>query len=91
MGDGRRKKIALLLGQADEEYQKDFIEGVIRQSRKRNYDVCVFSMFIKYQNSREREIGDSNIFEAINYSRFDAVILLVDTIQTPNRAKYHSA
>ncbi|MBO6165502.1 MAG: EAL domain-containing protein [Eubacterium sp.] len=87
MGDGRRKKIALLLGQADEEYQKDFIEGVIRQSRKRNYDVCVFSMFIKYQNSREREIGDSNIFEAINYSRFDAVILLVDTIQTPNRAK----
>ena len=87
MGDNSRKKIALLLGQADEEYQRDFIEGVIRQSRKKNYDVCVFSMFIKYQNSREREIGDSNIFEAINYSRFDAVIFLVDTIQTPGRAK----
>ena len=46
MGESSRKKIALLLGQADEEYQKDFIEGVIRQSRKKDYDVCVFSMFI---------------------------------------------
>lgn len=87
MGESSRKKIALLLGQADEEYQKDFIEGVIRQSRKKDYDVCVFSMFIKYQNSREREIGDSNIFDAVNLSRFDAVIFLLDTIQTPGKAK----
>ena len=87
MGENSRKRIALLLGQADESYQREFIEGVIRQSRKKNYDVCVFSMFIKYQNSREREIGDSNIFELINYSRFDAVILLIDTIQTPGKAK----
>jgi FOG: EAL domain len=87
MGDAGRKRIALLLGQADEQYQSEFIEGVVRQSRKNNYDVCVFSMFIKYQNSREREIGDSNIFELINYSCFDAVILLIDTIQTPGKAK----
>ena len=48
----KRRRIALLLGQADEEYQRQFIEGVLKQSRKQNYDVCVFSMFIKYQNSR---------------------------------------
>ena len=83
----KRRRIALLLGQADEEYQRQFIEGVLKQSRKQNYDVCVFSMFIKYQNSREREIGDSNIYELINYSNFDAVILLIDTIQTPGKAK----
>ena len=44
-------------------------------------------MFIKYQNSREREIGDSNIYELINYKEFDAIILLIDTIQTPGKAK----
>ncbi len=83
----KRRRIALLLGQADEEYQQGFTEGVLKQCRKQNYDVCVFSMFIKYQNSKEREIGDSNIYELINYSDFDAVILLIDTIQTPGKAK----
>lgn len=79
--------MALLLGQGDEEYQRAFTEGVVRQAYKQNFDVCVFSMFIKYQNSREREIGDSNIYELINYKEFDAIILLIDTIQTPGKAK----
>ncbi|MBR6404507.1 MAG: EAL domain-containing protein [Eubacterium sp.] len=76
-------KIALLVGQADEAYQQEFISGVMKQAFKRGYSVCVFSMYIKYQNSKEREVGDSNIFSLINYDMFDAVIILSDTIQTP--------
>lgn len=78
-----RGRIALLLGQADEAYQSELISGVEKQAFAAGYDVCVFSMYIKYQNSREREKGDSNIFNLINFNLFDAVIVLSDTIQTP--------
>lgn len=80
---GIKGKIALLVGQADEAYQQEFISGVMKRAFDSGYSVCVFSMYIKYQNSKEREIGDSNIFSLINYSMFDAVILMSDTIQTP--------
>ncbi len=76
-------KIALLLGQADEVYQQEFVSGVMREAFSHGYTVCVFSMYIKYQDTREREIGDSNIFRLFNPALFDGVILLSDTIQTP--------
>lgn len=75
-------KIALLLGQADEGYQQKFIQGVMRQAFADGFEVCVFSMYIKYQNNKEREIGDSNIYNLIPWDSFDAAILLSDTIQT---------
>ena len=76
-------RIAVLLGQADEGYQRDFVSGIMQQAFEMNYDVCVFSMYIKYQNSKEREAGESNIYNLINYDLFDGVIILSDTIQTP--------
>lgn len=81
-----RKRIALLLGQADEYYQERFIKGFLKQAFEDDMDVCVFSMYIKYQDTPAREIGDSNIFHLVNYSKFDAVVLLLDTIQTPGVA-----
>ena len=81
------KKLALLLAQADEDYQKEFIKGVLSRAFSYGYDVCVFSMFIKYQNNKEREIGDSNIYNLVNYDQLDGVILLSDTIQTPEVEK----
>lgn len=77
------KRIAVLVGQADEPYQQEFIRGIKKQAFANGYDVCIFSMFIKYQNNKEREVGDSNIYNLINYNLFDAVIVLSDTIQTP--------
>ncbi|MBO4863636.1 MAG: EAL domain-containing protein [Eubacterium sp.] len=76
-------KLALLLGQADENYQSEFIRGVMSRGFELGYDVCVFSMYIKYQNNKDRETGDSNIYNLINYDMFDGVIILSDTIQTP--------
>ena len=78
-----RQKIALLVAQADEDYQSDFIRGVMEKAFSLDYDVSVFSMYIKYQNSKAREIGESNIFNLINYSAFSGVIVLSDMIQTP--------
>ncbi len=82
----RRKRIALLMGQADEFYQERFAKGFLKQAFSDDMDVCIFSMYIKYQDTVAREIGDSNIFNLVNYSLFDAVVVLLDTIQTPGVA-----
>ncbi|MCR4837431.1 MAG: EAL domain-containing protein [Eubacterium sp.] len=79
----KRRKIALLVAQADEEYQSDFVHGALERAFAEDVDVYVFSMFIKYQSTRAREDGDSNIFSLVNYSEFDGVIVLSDMIQTP--------
>ena len=77
-----RKKIGLLLGQPDEKYQKEFIEGFLKQTSEDDYDVCIFAMYRKYQESTNREIGESNIFSLIPYESFDGFVVLADTIQT---------
>ncbi|MCR5179200.1 MAG: EAL domain-containing protein [Lachnospiraceae bacterium] len=82
-----RKRIALLLGQAEEFYQRRFIDGFLKQTFKADLDVCVFSMFLKYQDTEARERGDTRIYSLINFSLFDAVVVLPDTIQTPGTAQ----
>lgn len=79
----QRKRIALLLGQPGEDYQKNFITGFMKQAFLYNYDVCVFTMYHKIQESKPREVGESNIFNLIQYDSFDAVVIMGDTIQTP--------
>ncbi|MBR0133061.1 MAG: EAL domain-containing protein [Lachnospiraceae bacterium] len=81
-----RKRIAILVGQADENYQHLFIEGFLENIFGKGFDVCIFSMYKKYQNTTERETGESNIYNLVNFSLFDAVIYLKDTIQTPGVA-----
>ncbi|MBO4579502.1 MAG: EAL domain-containing protein [Clostridiales bacterium] len=78
-----RKRIALLLGQAEEYSQTMFIEGFLKASFARGMDVFIFSTFIKYQNTPEREVGETSIFDLPNWKTFDAVVVLADTIQTP--------
>ena len=78
----KRKRIAILVGQADEGYQDRFIRGFLDLAHKEDFDVFTFSMYFKYQGTPERERGDSNIFNLVNYSMFDALVLMKDTIQT---------
>ncbi|MBO4242323.1 MAG: EAL domain-containing protein [Clostridiales bacterium] len=84
MGQKRgRKRIALLLGQPEEYRQSQFISGFVKESLELDIDVCIFSMYIKYQNSPEREIGESSVFSLVSYDEFDAIAVFGDTIQTP--------
>ncbi|MBQ1488273.1 MAG: EAL domain-containing protein [Lachnospiraceae bacterium] len=79
-----RKRIAILVGQADEETQSKFISGFLESAFEYDFDVCVFSMYRKYQDSVEREEAESNIFNLPNWKEFDGVLILKDSIQTPN-------
>ena len=44
-------------------------------------------MYQKYQDSMQREKGDASIFDIINYKKFDAVVVMADSIQTPGLAE----
>lgn len=77
-----RQRIGLLVGQPDEIYQKDFIEGFLKRTFSFDYDVCIFAMYKKYQETADREIGESNIFSLMSYDQFDGIVVLADTIQT---------
>lgn len=79
-----RRRIAVLAGQVDEATQTQFLKGFAKEAYKHDYDLCVFSLYQKYQEDWLREIGDSNIFELVNYKLFDAVVILLDTILTRN-------
>ena len=79
----QRKRIALLLGQPGEDNQKNFMTGFMKQAFSYDYDVCIFAMYHKIQESKPREVGESNIFKLIQFDAFDAVVIMGDTIQTP--------
>ena len=51
-----RKRIAVLVGQAEESYQEQFISGFLTQAFKYDCDVCVFAMYQRYQESEAREV-----------------------------------
>lgn len=82
-----RKRIALLLGHVEEAYQSLFIEGFFKQMFSYDYDVCVFAMYNKYQETEEREKGETVIFSLVNPALFDGIVILSDTIQTPGLAE----
>ena len=82
----RRKSIALFVGQADESYQSRFISGFLKNAFAADHDVCVFSMYRKYQDTPEREQGESNIFSLMSPAMFDGAVILKDSIQTENAA-----
>ena len=82
MTDQTRKRVAVLLGQPEEYAYELFLKGFLKEAFGLDMDVCVFCMYIKYQNSPARSVGDSSIFKLVNYDAFDCIIVLADSIQT---------
>jgi len=77
-----RKRIAVLLGQPEEYTHERFLKGFLKEAFARDYDVCMFAMYIKYQNTPARCVGETSIFQLPSYVKFDAVVVMADTIQT---------
>ena len=78
----KKRRIAVLGGEVEEKRQSRFITGFLRQARTEDMDVCVFSMYRKYQDTPVREAGDANIFRLFNPVAFDGIVILKDSIQT---------
>ncbi|MCR5282728.1 MAG: EAL domain-containing protein, partial [Lachnospiraceae bacterium] len=82
-----RSRLALFLGQADEYFQSRFIRGFTERAFEQNTDICVFSMFKKYEDAPAREAGDANILKLANPNYFEGIVILKDTIQTEGAAQ----
>lgn len=79
----QRKRLAVVLSQAETTYQKNLLMGLIGEAFRCDLDVCVFTTFIKDGISDAYRLGESNIFHLINPEMFDGVIIVPDTIKFP--------
>ena len=81
----KRKLIAIVAADITETYQKTVINSLIKAAHEKNYNTAVFSSFIKdfsiYENY---DIGETQIFDLMNYSKFDGIVILSTTILSPN-------
>ena len=72
-----RKRICVLLAQLEEKTQKRFMTSFTKEAYAHDYDICIFSMYQKFQETDLRNIGDSNIFSLVNFDKFDGLVVLL--------------
>ena len=76
-----RKLIGIILSQPDSPYQHKLLTGLIERAFKLNYDVAVFSSYVKDELSPAWYKGEANIFNMINYTALDGIIFVPDTLR----------
>ena len=79
-----RKLIGVIMSQPDYPYQHKLLSGLVERAFQLNYDVAVFSTFVKDELSKEWHDGEANIFSMINYSALDGIIFVPDTLRVNN-------
>lgn len=75
--------IAVIVSGIDEEYQNNILEGIQDFGLAHNINICNFIAFGGILKNHKYDIGEYNIYELVNYSKFDGVILLTNTIASP--------
>ena len=51
-----RKRIGVIMAQPEETTQNLFIKAFMEEAYAHDYDICIFSMYQKYQETRLRNI-----------------------------------
>ena len=72
------------MSEVEELYQQKLLNGIISQCYGLNYDVAIFSTFIKDTGLPEYKRGEKNIFNLINLERFDGIIVAPLTLAIDN-------
>ncbi len=72
--------IAVIVAGIDEEYQNSVIDGIIDCAKKANANVSCFAAFGGVIADSKYDVGEYNIYSLVNYSEFDGVVLLTNTI-----------
>lgn len=77
------KEIAVLVAGVDEEYQGSVINGINSCARDNNANISYFSGFSGVISNGRYDVGEYNIYNLVNYEKFDGVILMTNTIGDP--------
>lgn len=80
-----RKTIGVITTDPENIYQSTVLEGIFRKASELNFDVLVFTTFVKATHPNIVYLkGEANIYNLINFDMLDGVILLTLSF------KYHS-
>lgn len=71
--------IAVVVSALDEEYQYNIICSINRYAREHNVNISYFSAFCGTIGSRRFDIGESSVYNMINFKKFDGAILMTNT------------
>lgn len=78
-----RKRIGVILSEAESYYQERLLRGVMTKAFQLDYDVLIFTSFVKESFLKAVSVGEMQIYDVINYDKLDGVIVLVDTLKMP--------
>jgi diguanylate cyclase (GGDEF)-like protein len=78
-----RKRIGVLIGDADAPYCKSLLDGFTEEANRLNFDLFVFTNLNNSYNNNYNEKhsrGGENIYQLINYNEIDAILFAPGTI-----------
>ena len=73
--------IAVIISTIDEEYQSSILSGIRQYAFANHITLEHFVAFGNISSDIRHDIGEYNIFSLADFSRFDGVILVINTIQ----------
>jgi diguanylate cyclase (GGDEF)-like protein len=76
-----KRLIGVIISDVTAEFQSRLMSGIIEQANEYQYNVAVFSTFIREEGTTEHKHGEYNIFKLINFNQFDGIIFVPDTIR----------
>ena len=77
----KRKKIGVITSDIYETYQQNIMKGIQREAYAHDYDVVVFSTFLKAGMWFGYLNAEQNIYNMIQYEKLDGIILMPDHIK----------
>ena len=79
--------IAVVVAGIDEEYQNTILLGIQDFAAEKKINICNFIAFGGILKNKQHDMGEFNIYNLINFEKFDGVILLTNTISSPKITK----
>lgn len=76
----------VIISGANEEYQGTILSGIHQYAQENDINIAHFIAFGGVLDGNRNDIGEFNIFNLINYDMLDGVILLTNTISSPEIA-----
>ncbi|MDE5564028.1 MAG: GGDEF domain-containing protein [Oscillospiraceae bacterium] len=80
----KRTHIAVIISTINEEYQRGILSGIQQYAFANGITLEHFVAFGNIGSDTRHDTGEYNIFSLANFSRFDGVILVINTIQMSN-------
>lgn len=76
--------IAVIVSGLDEEYQSNIIGGINRFARENEVNISYFAAFGGMLASKRFDIGEYSIYNMVDFTKFDGVLLMTNTICAPD-------